>query len=444
MKKLITILFLTTVLNTIYAEKIKEYDELKALMEKEETDPAYKNMSPWNKPSVILANEIEDNLKENLIKQFANLYLKKFESTHSIGLYRTQYIYILPSTIAVLNPNSNEEVSSLVSVSNAEFFRGFFCEFRKNNQYYMKNSNILRWTLVNINNNSIISPYSFTTLKKVEEDKNGKLLFYVAIDKPVEALFDEVINFTIREDGIVTFENPAQFDKYKKYLTFFDKSVDNELNYLRALVKQKDDIKNKNKLSNVWVWYDTEIDDNYNLYKTTKYYPDEYVFWKDRKSIFVTENRYWIKDKTKNYGYGHIAKYIAVYRYGLIGLDGKEIIPPVLDKISDFYKGKARIQAGNNQGWVSLNGKVEWDNGKDVVAEVSNIIKTTLLTEDEKLKFYRKERGFRVSENNRLGGNSLEMVRGDTMEKDGGYSTGIFENGKEKIVGNAEPFPNDY
>lgn len=308
----------------------------------------------------------------------------------------------------------------------------------------MRDSYIVRYNLINTNTKAIISPYPFTTLKKVEEDKSGKLLFYVAIDKPVEALFDEVINFTIREDGVVTFENPAQFDKYKKYLTFFDKSVDNELNYLRTLVKQKDDIKNKNKLSNIWVWYDTEIDDNYNLYKTTKYYPDEYLFWKDRKNIFVTENRYWIKDKTKNYGYGHIAKYIAVYRYGLIGLDGKEIIPPVLDKISDFYKGKARIQAGNNQGWVSLNGKVEWDNGKDVIAEVSNIIKTTLLTEDEKLKFYRKERGFRVSENNRLAGNSLEMVRGDTMEKDGGYSTGIFENGKEKIVGNAELFPNDY
>ncbi len=236
---------------------------------------------------------------------------------------------------------------------------------------------------------------------------------------------DKTVNWLKKEQERTIFESANIDWKKKEYeQRFITESPRLNPHYKNALKENLEEerrkqfmailekIKSDKQLSNIFLWIDKTDNSRYFL---------------------LMEKRYWTTGKKKNYGFGHIADYVAQYRYGVITLDGKELIPPVLNSISQLYNGKARIQAGNNLGWVYLPEKVEWDNGTNGALLASESIKLSLITDDEKLKFYRKENVFRTV-SYPIAVADFEIIRGDNMKQENGYRTGIFINGKEKIV----------
>ena len=254
--------------------------------------------------------------------------------------------------------------------------------------------------------------------------KNLKSISPLRIEERKNEVKDKTVNWLKKEQERIIFESANIDWKKKEYeQRFITESPRLNPHYKNALKENLEEerrkqfmailekIKSDKQLSNIFLWID----------KTDK-----------SKYFLLMEKRYWTTGKKKNYGFGHIADYVAQYRYGVITLDGKELIPPVLNSISQLYNGKARIQAGNNLGWVYLSEKVEWDNGTNGTLLASESIKLSLITDEEKLKFYRKENVFRTV--SYPIDTDFEIIKGDTMKQENGYRTGIFINGKEKIV----------
>jgi hypothetical protein len=264
--------------------------------------------------------------------------------------------------------------------------------------------------------------------------KNLKSISPLRIEERKNEVKDKTVNWLKKEQERIIFESANIDWKKKEYEQRFiteSATMRNNSYYINDL-KEKletdrkkefiaylEKIKSDKQLSNIFLWID----------KTDK-----------SKYFLLMEKRYWTTGKKKNYGFGHIADYVAQYRYGVITLDGKEVIPPVLNSISQLYNGKARIQAGNNLGWVYLPEKVEWDNGTNGTLLASENIKLSLITDEEKLKLYRKENVFRTV-SYPIDVADLELIRGDNMKQENGYRTGIFINGKEKIVPKKKVIP---
>lgn len=183
---------------------------------------------------------------------------------------------------------------------------------------------------------------------------------------------------------------------------------------------QREKIKKEKGLTNVFVWEDKK--DN-------------------SKFFYLTEKRYWIKAK-RNYGYGHIADYVAQYRYGIVTAEGKELITPVLKGVSVLYNGKAKIKTAEDTGWIYIDGSVKWDSKNSAVEDAEKNIKLTMISDEEKEKHYKKVNVFRVVDIPKT--YDMEIIRGDKMQKDGGYRTGIYVEGKEKIVSKVPDFNGNY
>lgn len=183
---------------------------------------------------------------------------------------------------------------------------------------------------------------------------------------------------------------------------------------------QREKLKQEKGLTNVFVWEDKK--DN-------------------SKFFYLTEKRYWIKAK-RNYGYGHIADYVAQYRYGIVTTEGKELIPPILKGVSVLYEEKAKIKTENDTGWIYIDGSIKWESKNSALEDAEKNIKITMISDEEKEKHYKKVNVFRVMDISKT--YDMEIIRGDKMQKDGGYRTGIYVEGKEKIVSKVPDFSSNY
>ena len=65
-----------------------------------------------------------------------------------------------------------------------------------------------------------------------------------------------------------------------------------------------------------------------------------------------------------------------------------------------------------------------------------------MISDEEKEKHYKKVNVFRVVDIPKT--YDMEIIRGDKMQKDGGYSTRIYVEGKEKIVSKVPDFNGNY
>ena len=65
-----------------------------------------------------------------------------------------------------------------------------------------------------------------------------------------------------------------------------------------------------------------------------------------------------------------------------------------------------------------------------------------MISDEEKEKHYKKVNVFRVVDIPKT--YDMEIIRGDKMQKDGGYRTGIYVEGNEKIVSKVPDFNGNY
>ena len=85
---------------------------------------------------------------------------------------------------------------------------------------------------------------------------------------------------------------------------------------------------------------------------------------------------------------------------------------------------------------------VKWDSKNSAVEDAEKNIKLTMISDEEKEKHYKKVNVFRVVDIPKT--YDMEIIRGDKMQKDGGYRTGIYVEGKEKIVSKVPDFNGNY
>ena len=98
------------------------------------------------------------------------------------------------------------------------------------------------------------------------------------------------------------------------------------------------------------------------------------------------------------------------------------MITPVLKGVSVLYEGKAKIKTENDTGWIYIDGSVKWDSKNSAVEDAEKNIKLTMISDEEKEKHYKKVNVFRVVDIPKT--YDMEIIRGDKMQKDGGYRPG--------------------